>query len=109
MVTIPELYREFEKIDLQFIADCHADNGIMREFNEKCPDSYQRQIIDHFIRVNNIEIENAMEDVAYDRRTAQEFEELYGGGQGDIEPGDEVEPGRDAGGGCEGKEPNPLA
>jgi hypothetical protein len=78
MVSMAELYREYEKIDLAFIRECHTDSGVLRGFIEKCDDDYRRQWAEHFIRVNSIEIENAMEDVEYDRQTASELERLHG-------------------------------
>lgn len=76
MVNLVELCHEFEKMNLAFIQGCHEDSGIMRAFIENCQDDYQRQIAEHFIRVNEIEIENAMEEIQRDRETAAELEKL---------------------------------
>jgi hypothetical protein len=90
------IYEEFAKLDLEFISDCHEDSGILRGCME-IADERQRGWIDHFIRVNDIEIAQAMEDLTYDRRRAVEFEKLQRAGQGGFDPRNEGESGYENG------------
>jgi hypothetical protein len=78
------IYEEFAELGLEFIADCHEDSGILRGCMELATES-QRGWIDHFIRVNDIEIAQAMEDLAYDRRRAVELDKLQWTGQSSFD------------------------
>jgi len=108
MVDLGELYKALELMDLEFIHDCHEENGTLRAYIEKCDDEKRRQWAEHFIRTNNVEIENAMEDIDYDRRTATEIEELYRGISGDIEPRDADQSEQPTGINRQSQEPNPF-
>lgn len=76
-MVIPNFYyKSCEAIDREFIRDCHADSGILMEFLEKCTDSYIRQNVEHFIRVNEIEVLNLLEEMKRDRIESSRFEKL---------------------------------
>ncbi|PIP06362.1 MAG: hypothetical protein COX51_08970 [Syntrophobacteraceae bacterium CG23_combo_of_CG06-09_8_20_14_all_50_8] len=80
---LTDLYREFEKDNLDTINYLHIESGVMRGLIERFPgDDTIRQWCEYFIRLNGAEIENLMEDVLYDRRTAREIEELQRGRPG---------------------------
>ena len=72
---IAELYREFEKDNLDTINYLHIECGVMRSLIERFPgDNIMRQWAEYFIRLNGVEIENLVEEIRYDRRTTRELE-----------------------------------
>ena len=78
VVILKGLYEAYEAIDRQFIRDCNIDSGILMEFVEKCQDPYMRQFAEHFIRVNEIEVSNLMEEMKNDRIEAARLERIQG-------------------------------
>lgn len=77
MVNLAELYREFEKDNLDTINYLHIECGVMRGLIERFPgDDIIRQLAEYFIRLNGYGIENLIGDIEYDRRTAREVEGL---------------------------------
>lgn len=79
MVIIVEgLYEAYKAIDRGFIRDCNIDSGILAKFIENCPDEYMRQYAEHFIRVNEIEVSNLMEEMKHDRLEAARLERIQG-------------------------------
>jgi hypothetical protein len=78
VVILKGLYEAYEAIDQQFIRDCNIDSGIMRNFAENCSDPYMREFAEHFIRVNEIEVSNLMEEMKNDRLEAARLERIQG-------------------------------
>jgi len=77
MVNIAAIYREVEQDNLDTINSLHIECGVMRTLIERFPgDNTIKQWSEYFIRLNGAEIENLMEDVEYDRKTAAELERL---------------------------------
>jgi hypothetical protein len=74
---IAELYQEFEKRNLEYIAECHRTIGVMIRLRERFPDNDRiQQWARYFIGVEQAEIENLMEDIKNGRETAREFGKL---------------------------------
>ena len=94
MVVIPaDIDEILENADLEYIRLCHEDIGVLRKYLEDCDDERRWEWVQHFIRVNEIEIENLMEDIEIDRRS-REAKELSRGRPGYIVSGNEVEAGQ---------------
>ena len=74
MGLIAELYQEFEKRNLEDIADCSSEIGLMIQLKEtfKKDDTLQ-QWFDYFIRVNTYEMENIYAEIEEHRQFRKEL------------------------------------
>jgi hypothetical protein len=86
-----EILQMFDEEDIKFIQSCHKDTGVLRSFIEKCENAYHKQWAEHFIRVNEIEIENTIEEMKDGRSKIEFLERLQRGRSGGELPGDEAD------------------
>ena len=71
---VAELYREFEKQDLETLKFLHDDIALFVRIREQFPDNRGLQDwAEYFIRLAQVEIENTVKEIEYDRRQIQEF------------------------------------
>jgi len=74
---VADLYQLFEAENMNCIAELHQEIGVMKAIQETFPGNISiEQWTDYFIRLNQIIIQNFMEDVVRDRKTASEFERI---------------------------------
>jgi len=74
---IADLYQLFEAENMDCISDLHQEIGVMKAIQETFPGNVSiEQWTDYFIRLNQVIIQNFMEDVIRDRKTASEFERI---------------------------------
>lgn len=74
---VADLYQLFEAENMDCINELHQEIGLMKAIQETFPGNVSiEQWTDYFIRLNQVIIENFMEDVIHDRKTASELERI---------------------------------
>ncbi len=77
MGLINELYKEYEVRNLEAIADCSSEIGLMLKIKETFKaDSKIQQLADYFIRVSNHTMEAIYAEIEEHRRFSKEFSGL---------------------------------